>query len=237
MSHYSGWMMLGSLRREGELAGKKVGFATARRVAAFARPYRAQIVVFLVTVVVSAAIGVANPVLAGDVVNAITKGGADAGGTVVRIALLIAGLAIADALLSLVQRWYSGAHRRGHHLRPAHPRVRPRAADAAAVLHPHPDRRPGAAGLNNDVIGAQQAFTSTLSGVGRATSSSWCSPRRDVHAVLADHRAVAGAAAGLHPAGAPVGRRLAEITRESYQLDAKMNATMTERFGVAGRCW
>ena len=107
MSHYSGWMMLGALRREGELAGKKVGWATARRVAAFAGPYRRHIAVFLVTVVLGAAIGVANPVLAGDVVNAITRGGGDAGGTEVRIALLIAGLAVADALLSLAQRWYS----------------------------------------------------------------------------------------------------------------------------------
>src|SRR5687767_13970720 len=89
-----GWGMLGSLRRADEVAGRKVAWATAKRVAAFARPYRGQISVFLVTVVIGAGIGVATPVLAGDVINTITRGGSEASGAVVRIALLIAALAV-----------------------------------------------------------------------------------------------------------------------------------------------
>ena len=63
--------------------------------------------VFLCTVVLAAVIGVATPVLAGDVINTINRGGDGAGALVIRLALVIAALAVADALLSLAQRWYS----------------------------------------------------------------------------------------------------------------------------------
>ena len=233
MSHYSGWMMLGSLRREGELAGTKVGRATAKRVAAFAVPYRAQIGVFLVAVVLGAAIGVAGPVLAGDVVNAITRGGPSAGGTVVRIALLIAGLAVADALLSLVQRWYSARIGEGIIFN-----LRTRVYD-------HVQRMPlqfftrtqtGAlvSRLNNDVLGAQRAFTSTLSGV----VSNVIQLVLTAAVMFTLSWQITALSLVLLPVfilpARRVGRRLAAITRESYGLDAKMNATMTERFGVAG---
>jgi ATP-binding cassette, subfamily B, bacterial len=233
MSYHSGWMMLGSLRREGELAGAKVGWAAARRVAAFARPYRVQIGVFLVTVVVSAAIGVASPVLAGDVVNAITSGGSGAGGTVVRIALLIAGLAVVDALLSLAQRWFSARIGEGIIF------------DLRTRVYDHVQRMPlqfftrtqtGAlvSRLNNDVLGAQRAFTSTLSGV--VSNVIQLVLTAVVMVTLSWQITVLSLVllpVFILPARR-VGRRLAELTRESYGLDAKMNATMTERFGVAG---
>jgi ATP-binding cassette, subfamily B, bacterial len=233
MSQYSGWMMLGSLRREGELAGQKVGWAAAKRVAAFAVPYRAQIAVFLVAVVLGAGIGVANPVLAGDVVNTITRGGSGAGGTVVRIALLIAGLAVADALLSLVQRWYSARIGEGIIFN-----LRTRVYD-------HVQRMPlqfftrtqtGAlvSRLNNDVLGAQRAFTSTLSGV----VSNVIQLVLTAAVMFTLSWQITALSLVLLPVfilpARRVGRKLAAITRESYGLDAKMNATMTERFGVAG---
>ncbi|GIJ47447.1 ABC transporter ATP-binding protein [Virgisporangium aliadipatigenens] len=228
-----GWNMLGSLRREGELKGKKVGAATARRVAAFAKPYLGQISVFLLTVVIGAGIGVATPVLAGDVVNTIGKGGPDAGGTVVRIAFLIAGLAVVDALLSLAQRWYSARIGEGiiYHLR--------------TRVYDHVQRMPvqfftrtqtGAlvSRLNNDVEGAQRAFTSTLSGV----VSNVIQLVLTAGVMLTLSWRITALSLVLLPVfilpARRVGRRLAEITREAYQLNATMNATMTERFGVAG---
>src|SRR4051794_25818731 len=96
-----GWEMLRSMRREGELSGRKIGRATTRRIMTFARPYRLDIGVFLVAVVFDAAIGVATPVLAGRVINQINRGGPAAAKAVVLTALLIAVLAIVDALLSL----------------------------------------------------------------------------------------------------------------------------------------
>src|SRR5258706_3545564 len=90
----SSWGMMRSMRRKDELAGKKVGRETALRVMRFARPYRLIIGLFLVLVVISSAIAVATPVLAGNVINAISGKVPDAGRIVITIALLIAGLAV-----------------------------------------------------------------------------------------------------------------------------------------------
>ena len=71
MGGMGGWEMLRSMRRENDLSGRRVGRATAKRVFAFAKPYRREIVVFLLAVVLDAGIGVATPVLAGRVINVI----------------------------------------------------------------------------------------------------------------------------------------------------------------------
>ncbi|WP_203938570.1 ABC transporter ATP-binding protein [Spirilliplanes yamanashiensis] len=227
------WGMLRSIRDADKLRGRTVGRETTRRILAFARPYRRDIVVFLVTVVVSAAIGVATPVLAGDVINTITRGGPDAAGAVVRIALFIAGLAVADALLSLAQRWYSARIGEGIIL------------DLRTLVYDHVQRMPlqfftrtqtGAlvSRLNNDVQGAQRAFTSTLSGV----VSNVIQLALTAAVMFTLSWQITALSLALLPVfiipARRVGKRLAEITRESYALDAKMNATMTERFGVSG---
>jgi ATP-binding cassette subfamily B protein len=225
--------MMRSMRRKDELGDRRVQRETALRVLRFARPYRRAIALFLLVVVVSSGIGVATPVLAGDVVNAISRPGPNAAHLVVLIALLIAGLAVLDAGLSIAQRWLSARIGEGI------------IYDLRTQVYDHVQRMPlqfftrtqtGAlvSRLNNDVIGAQQAFTSTLSGtVGNViqlvltgavmVSLSW---QVTVLSLLL-------VPAFLLPARL-VGARMAKITRESYQLDATMNATMTERFGVAG---
>src|SRR5690242_8333133 len=101
------WDMMRSMRRKEDLAGKRVGRATAIRIVRFARPYRWLVGAFLVLVIASSLIAVANPVLAGKVINAISSHHPGAGATVVRIALLIGGLAVIDALVSLGQRFLS----------------------------------------------------------------------------------------------------------------------------------
>src|SRR3954468_16584598 len=227
------WGMLRSMRDADKLAGRKVGRATTRRILAFARPYWRDIAVFLLTVVVSAGIGVASPVLAGDVVNTITRGSAGAASAVVRIALLIAGLAVADALLSLAQRWYSARIGEGIIL------------DLRTKVFDHVQRMPlqfftrtqtGAlvSRLNNDVTGAQRAFTSTLSGV----VSNVIQLVLTAAVMFSLSWQITVLSLGLLPVfivpARRVGKKLAEITRESYNLDAKMNATMTERFNVSG---
>nr|MDT0659616.1 ABC transporter ATP-binding protein [Micromonospora sp. DSM 115978] len=227
------WSMLRSMRNRDELGAHRVRQGTGRRILGFARPYRRDIAVFLLTVVLAAVIGVATPVLAGDVINTITRGGPDAGGAVVRIALLIAGLAVADALLSLAQRWYSARIGEGIIL------------DLRTRVYDHVQRMPvqfftrtqtGAlvSRLNNDVQGAQRAFTSTLSGV----VSNVIQLVLTAAVMFTLSWQITALSLMLLPIfiipARRVGKRLAEITRESYDLDAKMNATMTERFGVAG---
>jgi ATP-binding cassette subfamily B protein len=226
------WGVFASFRRDRAVVGAKLAPGTLRRIVRFAAPYRAELVIFLVTVVASAMIGVATPVLAGKVVNAITGDGGTAG-AVVRLALLIAGLAVLDAALSLAQRWYSA--RIGEGL----------IFDMRTRVFDHVQRMPLAfftrtqtgalvSRLNNDVIGAQQAFTSTLSGVvanviglaltaGVMFSLSW--QITVLSLVLLP--------VFVLPARR-VGAKLQTITRESYGLNASMNATMTERFNVAG---
>ncbi|GAA1629304.1 ABC transporter ATP-binding protein [Actinoplanes couchii] len=229
----SSWTVLRSIQNADRVNRHQVRQGTMGRIIRFAVPYRRDIAVFLLTVVLAAGIGVATPLLAGQVINTITGSGPGAATTVVRLALVIAGLAVADALLSLAQRWYSARIGEGIILN-----LRTRVFD-------HVQRMPlqffartqtGAlvSRLNNDVVGAQRAFTSTLSGVlsnviqlvltaAVMFTLSW--PITALSLLLLP--------AFIVPARR-VGKRLAEITRESYDLDARMNATMTERFNVSG---
>jgi ATP-binding cassette subfamily B protein len=227
--------MLRSIRHSEEVSQHQLTRGTFRRIVTFAGPYRTDLVVFLVTVVIDAAIGVATPLLAGRVVNVISGNvdSSDPGRAVVILALAIAGLAIIDALLSLGQRWYSARIGEGIIL------------DLRSKVYDHVQRMPlqfftrtqtGAlvSRLNNDVMGAQRAFTSTLSGV----VSNIIQLVLTAGVMFALSWQVTGLSLVLLPLfiipARRVGKRLADITRESYQLDAKMNATMTERFGVAG---
>ncbi|MEU8230720.1 ABC transporter ATP-binding protein [Actinoplanes sp. NPDC048967] len=229
----SSWMMLRSIQNSERVSKHQLSRGTTRRILRFARPYRRDIIVFLITVVFAAGIGVATPVLAGHVVNAITAGGSDAAATVVKLAFMIAGLAIVDAFLSLAQRWYSARIGEGIIL------------DLRTKVYDHVQRMPlqfftrtqtGAlvSRLNNDVTGAQRAFTSTLSGVVSnviqlvLTAAVMFSLSWQITVLSLVMLPVF-----IIPARR-VGKKLAEITRESYNLDAKMNATMTERFNVSG---
>jgi len=233
MGGMGGWGMLRSMRDGDGVRAHRVSRGTTGRIVAFARPYRRDMVIFLVTVIAAAGIGVATPVLAGDVINAITAGGPAAAGTVVRLALFIAGLAVVDALLSLAQRWYSARIGEGIIL------------DLRTRVYDHVQRMPlqfftrtqtGAlvSRLNNDVLGAQRAFTTTLSGV----VSNVIQLVLTAAVMFTLSWQITALSLVLLPIfivpARRVGHRLAEITRESYDLDAKMNATMTERFGVAG---
>jgi ATP-binding cassette subfamily B protein len=228
---HGAWTVMRSYRRDPTVKGQKLAPGTARRIAAFASPYRRELVVFLLAVMASSVIGVATPVLAGRVVNVVTRDGS--AGTVVRIALVIAGLAVLDAGLSLAQRWYSA--RIGEGL----------IFDLRTQVFDHVQRMPLAfftrtqtgalvSRLNNDVVGAQQAFTSTLSGV----VSNVIGLVLTAAVMFSLSWQITALSLVLLPVfvlpARRVGTRLQTITRESYGLNASMNATMTERFNVSG---
>jgi ATP-binding cassette subfamily B protein len=221
-----------SFRRDPSVTARELPKGTVKRILGIARPYRRELTFFLLLTVVSAVIGVITPLLAGDIINRIARLEGTAGG-IVRIALIIAGLAIVDAGISLATRWFSSRIGEGV------------IYDLRSQVFEHVQRMPVAfftrtqtgalvSRLNNDVIGAQQAFTSTLSGVvsnviglvltaGVMFSLSWQITLISVIMVPLF----------VLPARR-IGKRLQEITRESYGLNASMNATMTERFNVAG---
>ncbi len=220
-----------SMPRSRNDAGRKVPPGTWRRIMRFAAPYRSALIVFLVVVVADALIGVITPVLAGRVVNDITAH--VAAHVVIWIAVVIAGLAVIDAGFSFAQRWYSA--RIGEGL----------IYDMRTAVFTHIQRMPLAfftrtqtgalvSRLNNDVLGAQQAFTSTLSGL----VSNVVSLALTAGVMFSLSWQITALSLVMLPVfvlpARRIGARLQDITRESYNLNASMNATMTERFNVAG---
>ena len=219
------------LRRDRSVLKENITPGTWRRMLKFVLPYRRILSVFLVMVVVDAAISVVNPLIFREVIN---KGiiGKDLG-VVIDCAALLAGLAVLDAGLSIGMRWVSA--RVGESL----------IYDLRTKVFGHIQRMPLAfftrtqtgaliSRLNNDVMGAQQAFTDTLSSV--------VSNLMTVILVLATMLVLSWQITLVALVILPVfvipakrmGARLAKITRESYELNASMNATMSERFNVSG---
>jgi ATP-binding cassette subfamily B protein len=210
---------------------QKLKPGTVRRIAAYARPYRAHLVVFLLATSVDAVITVVNPLLLREIIDHGILPRHDR--VVVLIAVVVAAVAIFDAILGFVIRWFSA--RIGEGL----------IYDLRTQVFDHVQRQPIAfftraqtgslvSRLDGDVVGAQQAITSTLSGVISNLLSlvvllitlfylSW----------LVSVIALALIPLFILPARL-VGRRMQRLTRESMQLNAEMGSTMTERFNVAG---
>jgi ATP-binding cassette, subfamily B, bacterial len=142
-----------SFRRDPSVTGRELPKGTVRRILGIARPYRRDLTFFLTLVVGSSLIGVITPLLAGDIVNRIAGLDGTAGG-IVKIALIIAGLAVLDAGISLCTRWFSARIGEGV------------IYDLRGRVFEHVQRMPVAfftrtqtgalvSRLNNDVIGAQ----------------------------------------------------------------------------------
>ncbi|CCG04076.1 ABC transporter ATP-binding protein [Blastococcus saxobsidens] len=221
-----------SFKRDPSVTARRLPKGTVRRILGIARPYQRELTLFLILVVGSSVIGVITPLLAGDIVNRIA-GLEGTAADIVRIALLIAGLAVIDAGISLGTRWFSARIGEGV------------IYDLRSQVFEHVQRMPVAfftrtqtgalvSRLNNDVIGAQQAFTSTLSGV----VSNVIGLVLTAAVMFTLSWQITLLSLVLVPVfvlpARRIGSRLQEITRESYSLNASMNATMTERFNVAG---
>lgn len=204
---------------------------TARRILRFSRRHRRRLIGFVLISVLGAGLAVATPVLAGKVVNAIVAG--DDRSVVVRLALLIAGLAVADAAIGLVSRWLSAAIGEGLIL------------DLRTAVFDHVQRMPIAffsrtrtgalvSRLNNDVIGAQRAFSSTLSGV----VGNLVTLVLTLVVMLGISWQVTLLALVLLPVfvvpARRMGRRIADIQREAAGHNAAMGDQMTERFSAPG---
>ena len=217
--------------QDSSVKNKKLAAGTLRRVVSFATPYRRELGVFLLLTVVSSVIGVATPLLAGDVINEISAGGSVA--VVVRLALVIGGLAVLDALLSLGTRWFSSRIGEGL-IFDMRTKVFGHVQQMSLAFFTRTQTGALVSRLNNDVIGAQQAFTSTLSGV--IANSIGLALTAVVMFSLSWQVTV------LSLILLPIfvlparwfGRKLQALTRESYGLNASMNTTTTERFNVSG---
>ncbi len=229
--HQAMWAMRGAAHRADGFKDHKFAPGTFQRVLGFARPFRREITVFLILTVISAVIGVATPLLAGAVVNEISTAGTVR--AVAWLAVAIAGLAVVDTGLGLVGRWYSSRIGEGL-IFSMRTRVFEHVQRMSLAFFTRTQTGALVSRLNNDVIGAQQAFTSTLSGVvsnviglvltaGVMFTLSW---QVTVLSLILLPVFVLPARW--------FGRRLQELTRESYTLNASMNSTTTERFNVSG---
>jgi ATP-binding cassette, subfamily B, bacterial len=220
-----------SMRRDESVTQQRVTKGTAKRMIRFARPYRKILAWFLVLVVIDAVIGVVNPLLFRSIID---KGIPEHNKSlIIGLALVAAALAVIDTGLTIGIRWVSAKVGEGLIF------------DMRSKVFEHIQKMPIAfftrtqtgaliSRLNNDVIGAQQAFTDTLSSV--------VSNLISVTLVLIVMFFLSWQITLISLIILPlfvlpakrVGRRLSAITRESYGLNAQMNTTMNERFNVSG---
>lgn len=227
----NGWQVMASFRKDSSVTRQKLKPGTVGRIAGYARPYVRELVIFLALNSLAAVIVVANPLLLKSIIDSgIVPGRQD---IVVWLAVAVAGLALVEAVLGLAQRWYSA--RIGEGL----------IYDLRSQVFAHVQRQPVAffmraqtgslvSRLNNDVIGAQRALTTTLSSV----VSNVISLILVLATMLFLSWQVTLIALLLLPIfvlpAKWVGKRLQRVSREQMVLDAEMGSLMTERFNVAG---
>jgi len=225
------WLAYRAMTRDRSVAQRSIGREVVRRILQYARPYRPLIWAFLATLVLASLLSVAQPLLFRRIVDqGISKGDAQ---LVTVTAVIIAVIAIADAGLGLVGRWFST--RIGEGL----------IFNLRSEVYDHVQRQSIAffmraqtgaliARLNSDVIGAQQAFTSTLGGViGNLISLVIVLTTMLVLSWQVTLVSLLLVPLFLLPARW-MGRRLQSLTREQMQLNAEMSGQMSERFNVAG---
>lgn len=231
MSMQQGWQVMRSMSRDSSVKEQTLAEGTTKRVMSYARPYRGRIAAFLVLVVIDAVLVVATPLILKSLVDdGVVPGDRQ---VVVRLSVLVAGLAVLTAIVALAERWLSS--RIGEGL----------IYDLRTQVFGHVLRQPIAfftraqtgalvSRLGQDVIGAQQAFTSVLSNtvsnaislvliLAAMASLSW---QLTLGAVLL-------VPLFLVPAKL-MGRRLADLSHQQMGLNADLSSRMTERFNVAG---
>ncbi|CAN2194968.1 MdlB ABC-type multidrug transport system, ATPase and permease components [Candidatus Nanopelagicaceae bacterium] len=210
---------------------QKLKPGTIKRIISYGRPYKSQITFFLITVVIEALLVVSSPLLLRELIDkgVIPK---DAG-LVTKLALAVGLLAVVDAFFNIFGRWYSA--RIGEGL----------IYDLRSQVFAHIQRQSIAfftrtqtgaliSRINSDVMGAQQAFTGTLSGV----VSNVVSLVLVVTTMLILSWQITLVSLLLLPVFLLptkwVGKRIQALTRDAFNLNATMSSTMTERFNVSG---
>jgi len=224
-------MSFRSLTADQSVKNQKLRPGTLKRIARFAVPYKASLTLFLITVVIDAFLIVATPLLLRRLIDegVIPKNTE----LVTNLAIAVGVIAVADALFSMAGRWFSSRIGEGliydlrkqifEHVQKQSIAFFTRTQTGALISR-----------LNSDVIGAQQAFTSTLSGV----ISNLLSLILVALAMFTLSWQITLISLVLLPVFLIptkwVGRKLQGYTRQSFDLNAGMSATMTERFNVSG---
>ena len=231
MSNHAIWMTHRSMTADQSVKEVRLKPGTVKRILTFAKPYKKAILIFLGTVVVDAGLIVTTPLL---LLRLIDDGVIPKNGDLItKLAVIVGFLAIADAGVSLLGRYFSS--RIGEGL----------IYDLRSLVFAHVQRQSIAfftrtqtgaliSRINSDVMGAQQAFTATLSGV---VSNVVSLVLVGVTMMILSWQITIFSLALLPVFLIPtkwVGRKLQALTRESFNVNAEMSSTMTERFNVSG---
>ena len=210
---------------------QKLKTGTLKRIIGFAKPYRKYLVIFLGTVIIDAILVVATPLLLKVLVDdGVIPGRSD---IVTKFAFIVALLAIADAIFSMLGRWFSSRIGEGliYDLRS---QVFEHVQKQSIAFFTRTQTGSLVSRINSDVIGAQQAFTSTLSGI---VSNSLTLVLVTIAMLTLSWQITLVSLILLPIFIVPtkwIGRQLAIYTRKSFDLNAEMSSTMTERFNVSG---
>jgi len=231
MSQHAVWMTFRSMTADPSVKSQKLKPGTVKRIISYGRPYKTHISIFLVTVVIEALLVVSTPLLLRELID---KGVIPKNTELVtKLAVLVGLLAIVDAAFNIFGRWFSA--RIGEGL----------IYDLRSQVFAHIQRQSIAfftrtqtgaliSRINSDVMGAQQAFTGTLSGV----VSNVVSLVLVVTTMLILSWQITIVSLLLLPAFLLptkwVGKRIQALTRDAFNLNATMSSTMTERFNVSG---
>jgi ATP-binding cassette subfamily B protein len=231
MMRGGGGSLMRRMSTDPEIASHRLSRGVVRRILAFARPYRALIIVFIGLVVVTSALAVTPPLLFKLIIDEGVLGGNRS--LLVVLSLTVAGLAVLQAVIGLVQRWCSSKIGEGL-IFDLRTRVFDHVLQMPLAFFTRTQTGKLVSRLNSDVIGAQQAFTSTLSTV----LSNVISLVLVLIAMLVLSWQLTLAALVMLPVflvpAKIVGRKLADLTRRQMELNGDMSSMMTERFGVSG---
>lgn len=226
-----GFAMARGMRMDPSVTKQKIKQGTIKRIARYARPYRVQLAIFLFCTALDACITVVNPLLLRELID---------GGIIARdqfvvlvVALTAVGVALFDAFLGVVNRYFSS--RLGEGI----------IYDLRTQVFDHVQRQPLAfftraqtgslvSRLDGDVVGAQQAIVGTLSSVVSNVLSVIVLLVTMFYLSWEISLAVLVLIPMFMFPVRMVGRRLQRLSREAMQLNAEMGTTMTERFNVAG---
>ncbi|CAN2197833.1 MdlB ABC-type multidrug transport system, ATPase and permease components [Candidatus Nanopelagicaceae bacterium] len=231
MSMHAGWMALRTLSSDQSVKNAKLKPGTLKRIFAYAIPYKSVFALFLICLIADAVLTVATPLLLRELIDngVIPKDRS----VVTTMAVAVALLAIASALVNIVVRWISAKIGEGliYDLRS---QVFRHVQEQSIAFFTRTQTGALISRINSDVIGAQRAFTSTFSGI----ISNVLTLVLVVGTMLALSWQITVASLLLLPIFlAPtkwIGSRLQGYTRDSFEVNAQMSSTMTERFNVSG---
>ena len=224
-------MSFRTLTQDQSVKDQKLKPGTVKRIARYALPYKNSLILFLITVIIDALLVVSTPLLLRKLIDeGVVPGNAN---LVTRLALAVGIIALADAIVSMIGRWFSARIGEGL-IFDLRTQVFTHVQKQSIAFFTRTQTGALISRINSDVIGAQQAFTTTLSGV----ISNLLSLTLVIGTMLILSWQITVVALVLLPAFLIptkwVGRKLQRLTRDSFNLNAEMSATMTERFNVSG---